>query len=147
MTISTRMGQSGLKNTDPAIPVVSAVTQDSAVNAAEADQTAPVELSLAEEMVFSQYLDTLPPDEALKQLVAHIQTLGTRPYVYTASPSDRAAAIAYFKERPLWTAEESEEYERGWQAYEDEMKAAELADAYEDELRDAELADIYYKEQ
>jgi len=137
MTISTRMGQSGLKNTDPAIPVVSAVTQDSAVNAAEADQTAPVELSL----------DTLPPDEALKQLVAHIQTLGTRPYVYTASPSDRAAAIAYFKERPLWTAEESEEYERGWQAYEDEMKAAELADAYEDELRDAELADIYYKEQ
>ncbi|HWS85330.1 MAG TPA: hypothetical protein VN207_13835 [Ktedonobacteraceae bacterium] len=124
MTISTRMGQSGLKNTDPAIPVVSAATQDSAVNAAEADQTAPVELSLAEEMAFSQYLDTLPPDEALKQLVAHIQTLGTRPYVYTASPADREAALAHLrKEVPPLTAEEMEERDREWRAVEEEIRA------------------------
>jgi len=148
-TNSIRVEHSKLKDTDPAVPVVSIATQDSDVDAAGVDQTAPGECYWADEAAFSEYLDSLDPDEAIRQLAARIRArgVGKIPPTPAPTPADRAAAIAYFKERPPWTAEESEEYERGWLAYEEELKAGELADAYEDELRDAELADAYYKEQ
>jgi len=125
ITNSIRLEHSGLKDTDPAIPIVPSATQDSTVDAAEVNEAVPGECFWTDEAAFSEYLDSLPPDEALRQLAARIRArgLGKIPPTLAPTPAARAAALAYLKERPQWTVEESEEYERGWQAYEDEMRA------------------------
>jgi len=140
-TTSTRLDKSELGLTNLNVLLGPTTKRNSASDA----QAAPAEFSLAEEAAFALYLDSLPPDEALKLLVARIQARGAGQILPTPSPTGRAVALAHLsKERPQWTAEEAEKYERGWQAYEDELKAAEMADADADELRDTDMTDLYH---